>query len=67
MYIKRKPVVNYDPQAMIADLQESRNLLVELFSDAEEQGLREANLTIIASIDAKIEFYQQQLTKGAKR
>ena len=65
MYIKKKPVENYKPQAMIADLQESRALLYELMAAAEDGSTRKESLAItISSIDDEIMKYQQQIQMG---
>lgn len=65
MYIKRKPVENYVPQAMIADLQETRAILIELSAAAEDGSIRKESLTIsIAAIDEEIFKYQQQIVRG---
>ena len=65
MYIKKKPAENYKPQAMIADLQESRALLYELMSEAEDGSTRKESLAItISSIDDEIMKYQQQIQMG---
>lgn len=66
MYIKRRPGENYAPQAMIDDLQDSKGLLVELFTDAEEQTVREAHQTIVSKLDEEIEHQQQLIQKGPK-
>lgn len=62
MYIKRKPIVNYAPQAMIADLQESRNLFVELMNAADDGSSDKEHLAIsISIIDDKIQHYQKEI------
>lgn len=67
MYIKRKPVENYVPQSMIADLQETRSMLVELSAASEDGSIRKESFTIsIAAIDEEIFKYQQQIQRGPK-
>ena len=67
MYIKKKPLENYVPQSMIADLQESRSLLVELMHKADDGSSEKENLTLsISFIDDKIHYYQMQIQKGPR-
>jgi len=67
MYIKKKPLENYIPQSMIADLQETRTLLVELMAKEEDGTPRKESMAItISAIDDEIFTYQQQLVKGPK-
>lgn len=67
MYIKKKPVENYVPQSMIADLQESRSLMVELMNMADDGTSDKEHLAItISIIDDKIQHYQQQIQKGPR-
>lgn len=67
MYIKRKPLENYVPQAMIADLQETREMLFELQAKADDGSIRKESLTIsIAVVEEQIFNYQQQIVKGPK-
>ena len=63
MYIKKKPVENYKPQAMIADLLDSKRLLTELAAD-ETKGGRDILEAAIVSLDEEIEVYQKQIQMG---
>jgi len=60
MYIKKKPAENYKPQAMIADLQESRRLLEELGAEDAESVLHKA----VVVIDEHIAEWQKQIKMG---
>lgn len=64
MYIKRKPAENYKPQAMIADLMETRRMLVELSADPWATEDNAAAAVVIAAIDKEIELYQKQIQMG---
>ncbi len=67
MYIKRKPVENYQPQSMIADLIETRNLLVELLAKEKDGTPRKESLAItITTIDDNIMEQQMKIQKGPK-
>jgi len=67
MHIKRKPLENYQPQAMIADLQESRALMAELMNRMDDGTSQKEHLTITISVlDDKIMEYQQMIVKGPK-
>ena len=66
MYIKRKPVDNYKPQAMIADLREARNLIVELLENETIADARASMEKTIEVLEWNIEHYQKQIQKGPK-
>lgn len=65
MYIKRKPAENYKPQAMIADLIETRRLLIELKDPAGRWSADEVTIDRnIEIIDGEIEHWQKQIQMG---
>lgn len=67
MYIKRKPVENYVPQAMIADLLETKRLLTELLNDEATTTSHKENLAIsISIVDDNIMEQQMKIVKGPK-
>lgn len=67
MHIKRKPAVNYKPQAAIADLRTAREVLVDL---GRADGMPEEDASAIevtlAWISRQIVHYQKQIKKGDK-
>lgn len=67
MYIKRKPVENYQPQAMIADLLETKRLLTELMTLQVDGSAGKEHLAIsISIIDDNILENQMKIQKGPK-
>lgn len=66
MYIKRKPAINYKPQAAIADLRAAREVLVDLGREADPREDRAAIEVTLAWISKKIVDYQKQIQKGPK-
>ena len=65
MYIKKKPVENYKPQGMIADLQDARRLLVELKDDEGRWSADEVIVDrMIELLDVEILQWQKQIQMG---
>lgn len=68
MHIKRKPLENYVPQSMIADLLETKRMLTELLAkEGKTDADHGASLAIsISIIDEEIVTYQSQIVEGPK-
>lgn len=64
MCIKKKPVENYKPQAMIADLQESKRLIAELADTAWFDEDNAAGNNMVKLLDEQIEHWQKQIQMG---
>jgi len=67
MYIKRKPAINYKPQAMIADLREARNLVAELLEQETIDDARKSLEKTIEVLEWNIDQYQKQISTEKKR
>ena len=67
MYIKRRPAENYAPQSMIADLQETRHLLIELKDPKGRWSDKEVIIdSTLEIVDGEIQAQQQLIQKGPK-